>query len=383
MNSFAPRPRKSAFTLVELLTVIAIIAILAAVLLPVLSGTQRRAQRVWCENNLREIGLAFHTFADDHGGKFPMAVSTNDGGSMEYVQSGFSAGQIFYTSFRSFQALSAELVKPQVLTCLSDTIRSTATNFPAVQNQNVSYFVGIDGNFDKPASILAGDRNLATNSFQTPTILQIGPEARLHWTWELHQFQGNVLFADGHVEEWNNPGLSAAANQMSPDEHLFLPSVAAVDSSSTPMNSYASPPPYGSSPASASGSAGPQTQSGVSRAQPSAPASPPSPGQMDSRSEGANQKLSGTDLTPPQSQSSSEAPSSATQNTTNAMVGVLLPGAADSMMSPFDCHLTKILQHTFEWFYLLLLLLLLLYLLYKLRKWMREREASQRDRQTE
>ena len=365
MNSFASRPRTSAFTLVELLTVIAIIAILAAILLPVLSSSQRRAQRAWCENNLREIGLAFHTFANDHSGKFPMAVSTNEGGSMEYVQSGFNAGQIFYTSFRSFQALSAELVKPQILICLPDT-RASTNSFPALQNQNLSYFIGVDANSDKPASILAGDRNLATNAFQTPTILQIGPEARLRWTWELHQFQGNVLFADDHVEQWNNPGLSAAANQMSPDEHLFLPSVLPVDSAM--MNGSASAPSYSSSPAPASGSVGPQNQSGPSAMQP--------------MSGGANQKLYRIDLTPSPSQPSSEA-SSSPQNTTNAAVGVLLPGAADSMMSPFDRHLTKVLQHTFEWFYLLLLLLLLLCLMYKLRKWMREREARQRAKQSQ
>jgi prepilin-type N-terminal cleavage/methylation domain-containing protein len=46
---------KSAFTLIEMLVVIAIIAILAALLLPVLSAAKAKAQRAACMNNLRQL----------------------------------------------------------------------------------------------------------------------------------------------------------------------------------------------------------------------------------------------------------------------------------------------------------------------------------------
>src|SRR5215469_5695271 len=231
MNSFVFNPRTKAFTLVEMLVVMAIIGILAAILLPALSGGQRRAQRLFCENSLQEIGVAFHVFSNDHTGKYPMDVSTNDGGSMEFITGGFQAGQIFYTAFRTFQVLSNELVRPQILVCPTD-LREAVSNFPSLQNQHLSYFIGANGTFDKPTSILAGDRNLTTNSVETPTILEIGPGSRLSWTWEMHQFQGNVVFADGHVDEWNQSGLMSGENQLSPDESLFLPSVAAVATSS-------------------------------------------------------------------------------------------------------------------------------------------------------
>ncbi|HEY1490520.1 MAG TPA: prepilin-type N-terminal cleavage/methylation domain-containing protein, partial [Verrucomicrobiae bacterium] len=54
--------QKAAFTLIELLVVIAIIAILAAMLLPALAAAKRKAQRINCVNNLKEVGLAFRVW---------------------------------------------------------------------------------------------------------------------------------------------------------------------------------------------------------------------------------------------------------------------------------------------------------------------------------
>lgn len=73
------RQGRRGFTLIELLVVIAIIAILAAILFPVFARARAKAQQTKCLSNLKQIGLAFHMYAQDYNELFPPGAVTGIG----------------------------------------------------------------------------------------------------------------------------------------------------------------------------------------------------------------------------------------------------------------------------------------------------------------
>lgn len=68
MTTHLPSVRISAFSLSEMLFVLAVLGVLLAILIPSISSVLTNAKTVQCVSNLRQIGVAFHAYAQDHNG---------------------------------------------------------------------------------------------------------------------------------------------------------------------------------------------------------------------------------------------------------------------------------------------------------------------------
>jgi prepilin-type processing-associated H-X9-DG protein len=106
--------------------------------------------------------------------------------------------------------MSNELSTPKVLVCPADNSRAVATNFSNdFNNGKISYFVGLDAADEYPQRALSGDDNFAVDGAPvTSGLLELSTNTPISWTAARHKFAGNILFADGSVQQTTSSNLN-------------------------------------------------------------------------------------------------------------------------------------------------------------------------------
>jgi prepilin-type N-terminal cleavage/methylation domain-containing protein len=193
-----------AFTLVELLVVIAIIAILIVIIIPTINEGDR-SPAVHCMNNLRQVNLGFLMWLNDNWDRLPWQVSVTNNGTLEVIADGHA--------YPHFQVLSNIVISTSHFVCPTDKIKREATNYAELTDRNISYFVNLVNWSTNPVpgitvsvpslTVLAGDRHLQVDGQPVkPGLFILTTNADIGWTLELHgktkMPQGVLAYADGH-----------------------------------------------------------------------------------------------------------------------------------------------------------------------------------------
>ena len=199
------RRTRAAFTLVELLVVIGIIALLMAILLPSLSRAREQSRRVKCLANLRSLGHAMYLYANDFRDRLPNGNLPGDANPA-------NGDQVLVAMAKQYN------LTPGIFYCPSDV------DEPPHQITN-NYI-----HFENSARVSYDFFSLYWIPEQGPKLTRLRGQAPLAWdlgVWvTANQMQnhgilgGNVVFADGHAE-WQRSDLWNKGNWPAPASTFY------------------------------------------------------------------------------------------------------------------------------------------------------------------
>jgi prepilin-type processing-associated H-X9-DG protein len=193
----AQQRHSHAFTLIELLTIVAIVVILTGLLLPSGTSCKAKAPRIKCVNNLKNVGLAFRIYSADNNDRFPWQISDKSPAAI------YSADPATY-----IRRVTNELSTPALLHCADDT-RAIITNWTQFTRANLSYFISPDAAEILPQSFLAGDRNITNQHGRLrPGLRALSRTNNIAgWDETIHKNQGNAAMGDGSVQQLSTARL--------------------------------------------------------------------------------------------------------------------------------------------------------------------------------
>ena len=223
--------RSGGFTLVELLVVLAVIGLLAALLLPALARSKQAGRRVACASNLRQLNLALALYTSDNNGQFLPPLQP---------------------SGRWPQQLRSRYGDLRLLTCPSDRLSAgehSATNWVTADIVARSYL--INGFADYYLTYWGADQYKTLAKVPVPSLKEsviehpsetvlLGEKSTLSWEFELNVFKTPGSYVDDLAENrHNNPSQSprgGGANYANADGSI---SYLAWGTSTCPVNLWA------------------------------------------------------------------------------------------------------------------------------------------------
>lgn len=217
--------RKSAFTRIEVVAVVAGLFLVFVVAFPLLGASRGESKRVGCQNNLRQVLAAFHMWMDAHGEAVPWIVPMREGGTRP--DSGLTSrnGAVWI----EMSVLSNYAASPRILACPADPAAGPADNWGSGQGgllnsgnrQNaVSYILGTDALLNLPRSVLTGDRDFTAHSGPGVcargfnNVFNIFNGNPTGWTNLVHSTLGHLGMFDGSVEAVPSSRLSKAFSEL-------------------------------------------------------------------------------------------------------------------------------------------------------------------------
>ena len=202
---FTKKSKNYAFTLIELLTVIAIIGILAAILIPAVGSVRQKASQAKSSSNMRQIALAYNNFSTSGGRTRVIGVGTYSTTSPTVAAN--------MTEWALVLAQGAGLVDAAIYLIDGDPAHATVPELPKLvgSRNNVGKFepstlwnssdeeiigyagvVGMSGNANGSTTPLIWTKGLKNDGFWDPAVNPWGANG------------GHIAFMDGHIEYHEN-----------------------------------------------------------------------------------------------------------------------------------------------------------------------------------